>query len=42
MYTCETQRTHMYATDTAATPNGHQMDVVACNRSISPGWLGNH
>ena len=24
----------MHATDTATTPNGHQMAVVACNQSI--------
>ena len=30
----ETQRTRMHATGIAATPNGHQMAVVVCNRSI--------
>ena len=30
-HVCETQLTRMYATDTTATPNGHQMAVVENN-----------
>ena len=30
-HVCETQLTRMYATDTTATPNGHQMAVVESN-----------
>ena len=33
-HVCETQCTRMHVTDTAATPNGHQMAVVTWDRSI--------
>ena len=33
-HVCETQRPRMHATDTAATPNGHEMTVVTWDRSI--------
>ena len=30
----QTQHTRMHATDTTATPSGHQMAVVVCNKCI--------
>ena len=33
-HVCETQRNRMHATDTTAIPDGRQMAVVACDRSI--------
>ena len=33
-HVCKTQPTRIHATDTSATPNGHQMAVATFNRSI--------